>query len=949
MSSSAKGGSQKSKNYYGTVAGAICWGPIDWLTAVIHNGGYLWQGSLSITSDVTDLTGSIADPTLVGAGGYLKLYRGTPTQPADGALSGHSPYKDTALIVGKNLFFGQDSGTAPNLQVICGRIPRVPTAIVAAADNVADDGQVNPVAALAEFLLDERGAGVPQASFDAASWLAAAHWAYVNKDVAFCSPLITEQASVRDIVKRLLEPIGGFVRWSPSGQLSCKIYEWGVDPGGLTVVDARAWTRQPRFNLGDWVDIPTEYLVSFVDRAYEYQANSVLVPNARAAQIRQLDDQQRLDRPDVTRSTQAHRQATEVSRRQGTAPSSASIRVREPIIAGLLPGDKIRIDTDPEPGGTGLSQLCRITAIEQDRTDEATLKVVTDNLLPANVYQPTYTLPTPAVDTSPPMANFLAIPLPPVAFAFPPACAILATRPSAAVLGMDVYFSDAHANPFDGLGQQTGFAVRAQLAAGISSGATTLQLTELDGLSGFDALLASDTPGGNTTAAKNNTLLLVLATLDGNGRVALDVNGDPVMEFVSIVDRTFVSGATFSYTVLRGRLDTAAAAWTTSAAAWIVPLENIEPWRSDLMETITGAPAFFRLVSYTKGAVDTTATVPECSVNMMPTTSPMYMRGVIASGVNGTRTAILDLYKWSATTPTTFPSGTSTYTWATGQFTNPATLNGWSAVPPAPVNGQTLWVIRQVYADTLTTATTVVTWSASTPFAISAAGSHGQRIGFLEVYQWATSAPALPSGTSTYTWATGAFTAPSTPNGWSLTPGAAVPGQTLWACSVTISNNNTTATDSATWPGSSAYAVGSAGTNGTNGANGTNGTNGATVLGSSSGTGNASSTTWVDCASVTVTVAAGKTNVINCSGSVLNATAAIRSVYMRLVRDIGGTVTQLGSDFIYGNLPALTGSAPMAMTGADTPGGVTVTYKAQVRGTAAGVDVYGFADTFVVL
>ena len=142
MSSGGKGGSANSSlNYYGTLGGALCWGPLDWLNAVILNGNYIFgPATLNLTTDVTDLTGSIADPTLLAAGGYLKLYRGTETQGSDPALAGHPPYKGTALLVAKHIFFGQDSGTAPNLQIIGGRLPRVTTAIVAAVDNVVDDG-----------------------------------------------------------------------------------------------------------------------------------------------------------------------------------------------------------------------------------------------------------------------------------------------------------------------------------------------------------------------------------------------------------------------------------------------------------------------------------------------------------------------------------------------------------------------------------------------------------------------------------------------------------------------------------------------------------------------------------------------------------------------------------------------------------------------------------------
>jgi hypothetical protein len=85
----------------------------------------------------------------------------------------------------------------------------------------------------------------------------------------------------------------------------------------------------------------------------------------------------------------------------------------------------------------------------------------------------------------------------------------------------------------------------------------------------------------------------------------------------------------------------------------------------------------------------------------------------------------------------------------------------------------------------------------------------------LEVYLWSATAPTTyPTGTSTYTWATGVFTPPSTANSWSLTPGAAVAGQTLWGISVSVSDNLTTATSTATWNSVTAYAVGYAGANG---------------------------------------------------------------------------------------------------------------------------------------
>ncbi|MFA6719273.1 MAG: hypothetical protein WCS15_09335, partial [Prevotella sp.] len=111
------------------------------------------------------------------------------------------------------------------------------------------------------------------------------------------------------------------------------------------------------------------------------------------------------------------------------------------------------------------------------------------------------------------------------------------------------------------------------------------------------------------------------------------------------------------------------------------------------------------------------------------TTKTVYSVSYIATngsnGSNGTRTAILEVYKWAASTPTSFPSGTSTYTWATGTFTAPTTANGWSINPGASTAGYTLYACQVKYADALTTATSTVTWSTSTAYAVGAAGMNG--------------------------------------------------------------------------------------------------------------------------------------------------------------------------------------------------------------------------------
>ncbi len=636
-----KGGSAQTKNIFGTIACAVGWGPLYSLSAFIVNGNYLWgPGTLNFTTDIVDLTGSLLDPTMVANGGYIRFYRGTETQPSNADIPNSPTDKGTAKIVCKWIFFGEGSGTPPNLQVIASRLPQVPTTIVSAVDNIFDDGQINPVASVAEIILDERGGNYPAALFDAPSWLAAAAWCnqdQAHRDFCFCSPLVSDSSALGSLAKELLDPFNGFVRRNSQGLLSCNIYEWGTDPGGLNPLDARYFTKKPSFPMGDWTQVPTEIIVSVTDRAYEYQTNTVIVPNARAQQIRQQDDPQSLDRKHITRLNQGHSQGTETNRRLGLAPTTGTLKVRSPFAAGLVVGAKVKVNTEPEPTGTAEAQLCRVDKIELDHTDEVTLTLMTDNLLPATPYKPTWATPTITVPVSPSLVNFVGIALPVNTWDWPPAFAILATRPDATVVGFDVFLGTSDTSVYDELGTQPAFAARCSLYGGIGTGDTSLKITLSDGDNGPDSGLAANTPGGNTASAADDTLLGIICAPVG-GVIPLDTDGDPIMEFVSIVDRETGSGlpaATYYYTVIRGRQGLPARAWAAGASIWIIPRETIAAWRSNELTSLAGTQAFVRLVSYTSLAVDESTTIPRAIINMPAVTAPSYVGADTGNGPLG--------------------------------------------------------------------------------------------------------------------------------------------------------------------------------------------------------------------------------------------------------------------------------------------------------------------------
>jgi len=194
-------------------------------------------------------------------------------------------------------------------------------------------------------------------------------------------------------------------------------------------------------------------------------------------------------------------------------------------------------------------------------------------------------------------------------------------------------------------------------------------------------------------------------------------------------------------------------------------------------------------------------------------------------GQPGAQTAIVYLYQWSSAQPGD-PSGTSTYTWATGAHSGYTGGNSWSTSAPSNPGtpGVKLWVATKTITAVTGASTTEVAWAAGT-FTVAAwsangldgaAGLPGTQTAQPTVYKWDLTIPAGPSGTSTYTWATSSFG--SAPTGWSLTPGTAPSvGYTLWAATVTLTDTASNATTSINWTNAIITARGYAGTNGTAG------------------------------------------------------------------------------------------------------------------------------------
>jgi hypothetical protein len=252
----------------------------------------------------------------------------------------------------------------------------------------------------------------------------------------------------------------------------------------------------------------------------------------------------------------------------------------------------------------------------------------------------------------------------------------------------------------------------------------------------------------------------------------------------------------------------------------------------------TASIASTGVYNITAMTADTASVVLQAIYNgvTIPQTVTLAKSKTGAAGTPANQYAVTYLYQWSSSTPAN-PTGTSNYNWSTGANTGYVTNDGWSmSVPtnPGTPNLKLYVAVAQVVAASGTTSSTVSYSSASVQAwtqngATGATGAAGVQSATATVFQWATSIPAGPSGTSTYTWSGGAIG--TVPSGWSTTAGTSPSaGMTLWAAKVYITDSATVTQTSFNWTSASISAVGYAGTNGTNGTNGSTGAQGASYV-----------------------------------------------------------------------------------------------------------------------
>ncbi|MBN8245870.1 MAG: hypothetical protein J0L84_00340, partial [Verrucomicrobia bacterium] len=363
------------------------------------------------------LRSTSTNPQSISIEGYGQgyLYWGTADQTLDAsgeallAAGGHPAYRRQALFVGKRFLCGRERTSLPNLEFIVMRYPRqsviygtpvVSGSLVAghwyevrgsgsashggtnyAAGNLLlatgttwttvsgapavhevgmdADWQVNPFAALAEYLTDDTfGLGLPSSSLVAASWETAAAAARTNAAALYLSPLVMKAEDGRAFIQRILDHVDGWLRWTADGQIEAGLWSHAVAPPAWTAantIDYHDLVEPAVLDPIAWQETTNVTVVQYSDRERSYKTRPARVANAWNRQGTGSPRIRTLDRPYILRGAQAFAVATEDAKLAGQPYHEGTLVVRAEKAEAIVPGTLFRLTHD----AVGLSIACR--------------------------------------------------------------------------------------------------------------------------------------------------------------------------------------------------------------------------------------------------------------------------------------------------------------------------------------------------------------------------------------------------------------------------------------------------------------------------------------------------------------------------------------------------------------------------------------------------------------
>lgn len=438
-----KGGGSGSKiyDYYGTIAGVVCAGPVDELVSIIVDGrtvwptapawnagqvlligdlrkwlGVVWKATQSHTTSnlnkppasthwvrysvVRTVGPSASNPYPLTVDGYgaAYLYWGTDDQILDAsgeailAANGHPGYRRQCFLVLKAFLFGRERTSAPNVEVI---VRRKPNQTMVTGDPAAlTDGQANPVAAMADLYTDRVfGAALTidaPGGPDSTTWQSAATAIQSNIDEAGISPVLTQAKSLRQITADILAYCDGWVRFSAAGEIEAGRFPHNAAPPAFTAattIDYHDLIDEVSYTADGWATTFNQTQVKFNDRERSYKDGSVSVVSGYNYTVTGEPRTAKLDRPWITRRSQASEHAAEYQKIVSEPKLSGSLVVRAEKASSIRPGDLFLLTHD----ALSISIICRCIGkdLAQPPAGRATIRFDSDRASAPVPFAPT--------------------------------------------------------------------------------------------------------------------------------------------------------------------------------------------------------------------------------------------------------------------------------------------------------------------------------------------------------------------------------------------------------------------------------------------------------------------------------------------------------------------------------------------------------------------------------
>lgn len=448
----------KSKDYFGTVAGLVCAGPVSELVAIVNDGHIIWPvadrgkwvavlpsngtykagemvnwigriwkalsehvptsanapGSSVGANYWAEVTVKRTDPGVtnpyfvdLGRTGGLIFYWGEadqvlattpPMAVPELATAGHPPYRRQCFVVLKNWLFGRERVTSPSLSITVRRIPQQD--IITGDAAVLDaSGQANPLAVDAEVMTSaDWGLAQDPFTLDSLSWATEANLAKQSAGNLYLSPVLLQSISGRSFFAQSLTYGDRWLRLNRDGFIEAGHWLHSQAVPAFTpanTIDYNDAEEVPAYTTQGWGETFSGARVTYTNRNESYRDSVAEAVSGWNLAVTGVDAMQAVDMPWIQRQAQALAWATEVAKIYAEPDLKSSLEVRGPKVRDLQAGDLILFTHDP----LSLSVACRIVqkGLAAPPADRATLSIARERGLAVLPYAPTLS----AVETTP--------------------------------------------------------------------------------------------------------------------------------------------------------------------------------------------------------------------------------------------------------------------------------------------------------------------------------------------------------------------------------------------------------------------------------------------------------------------------------------------------------------------------------------------------------------------